>query len=93
MVSSRVLLTLSSYALRADGPFASSWPRVVVRAEKITDMLVVGERDMAARVVSPRTRDGQQLPATSLDEMARMLAAEAVPPVVGGTSQAGSSPS
>jgi threonyl-tRNA synthetase len=46
-------------------------------------MLVVGERDMAARVVSPRTRDGQQMPAMPLDELAQKLAAEAIPPVLG----------
>ena len=31
--------------------------------EKIPYMVVVGEKDMAARVVSPRTREGQQQPA------------------------------
>jgi len=52
--------------------------------EKIPTMLVVGERDMAARVASPRTREGQQQPAAPLDEIARRLAAEAAPPVIGG---------
>jgi threonyl-tRNA synthetase len=51
--------------------------------EKIPYMLVVGERDMAARVVSPRTRDGQQMPAMPLEELAQKLATEAVPPRVG----------
>jgi threonyl-tRNA synthetase len=51
--------------------------------EKIPTMLVVGEKDMAARVVSPRMRDGQQLPATPLDEMVKRLAAEATMPVLG----------
>jgi threonyl-tRNA synthetase len=54
--------------------------------EKIPYMLVVGERDMAARVVSPRTRDGQQMPAMPLDELAKKLAAEAIPPVLGAPS-------
>ena len=52
--------------------------------EKIPYMLVVGERDMAARVVSPRTRDGKQLPAVSIDELTKTLAAEAVVPTLGG---------
>jgi threonyl-tRNA synthetase len=52
--------------------------------EKVPYMLVVGEKDMAARVVSPRTRDGQQLPATPLDELGRRLAEESVVPPVGG---------
>src|SRR5215472_2909451 len=51
--------------------------------EKIPYMVVVGEKDMAARVVSPRTREGQQQPATPLDEFARRLAQEAAVPVVG----------
>ena len=51
--------------------------------EKIPYMVVVGEKDMAARVVSPRTREGKQLPATPLDEFARQLATEAKTPSVG----------
>jgi hypothetical protein len=41
---------------------------------------------MAARVVSPRTRDGQQMSATPLEELAQRLAADAVPSRIGGTS-------
>lgn len=44
--------------------------------DKIPYMLVVGEKDMAARVVSPRTREGQQLPACSVEEIVRRLAGE-----------------
>jgi len=51
--------------------------------EKIPYMLVVGEKDMAARVVSPRTREGQQQPPARLDEIAQRLAAEAAPPPIG----------
>ncbi len=51
--------------------------------EKIPTMLVVGERDMAARVVSPRTREGKQLPAMPLDEVAKTLLAEAAVPSLG----------
>ncbi len=51
--------------------------------DKIPYMLVVGEKDMAARVVSPRTREGQQQPASPIDEFARRLAEEARTPVPG----------
>jgi threonyl-tRNA synthetase len=53
--------------------------------EKIPYMVVVGEKDLAARVVSPRTREGKQLPATPLDDFARQLALEAKFPVLGET--------
>src|SRR6185295_5342887 len=45
--------------------------------EKIPYMVVVGEKDMAARVVSPRTREGQQQPPAQLEELALRLAREA----------------
>jgi threonyl-tRNA synthetase len=51
--------------------------------EKIPYMVVVGEKDMAAGVVSPRTREGTQQPATPVDEFARRLAQEAKFPVLG----------
>jgi threonyl-tRNA synthetase len=51
--------------------------------EKIPTMLVVGEKDMAARVVSPRMRDGQQLPAMPLDELIKRLSADAAIPALG----------
>jgi len=54
--------------------------------EKIPYMLVVGEKDMAARVVSPRSRDGQQ-PAAPLEEFAARLRAEATPPRPGSRSE------
>jgi threonyl-tRNA synthetase len=38
---------------------------------------VVGEKDMAAGVVSVRTREGKQLPAMPVDDFAQLLAAEA----------------
>jgi threonyl-tRNA synthetase len=50
--------------------------------DKVPYMLVVGERDMAARVVSPRTREGQQLAAMPVEELAERLVKEAfVPPI------------
>lgn len=51
--------------------------------DKVPYMVVVGEKDMAARVVSPRTREGQQLPATLVDEFVRQLAAQAATPTLG----------
>jgi threonyl-tRNA synthetase len=75
--------------LRADADLSPDKLGAKIRRaqmEKIPYMLVVGERDMAARVVSPRTRDGQQMPATPLDELAQRLVAEAVPPVLGAPS-------
>lgn len=53
------------------------------QVEKVPYMVVVGEKDMAARVVSPRTREGQQLPATPLDEFAVRLSQEARRPTPG----------
>jgi threonyl-tRNA synthetase len=50
--------------------------------EKIPTMLVVGEKDMAARVVSPRMRDGQQLPAMPLDDLIKRLSDEAAIPAL-----------
>ena len=50
--------------------------------EKIPYMVVVGEKDMAARVVSPRTREGQQLPAMPIDDLVARLVAEAKVPAL-----------
>jgi threonyl-tRNA synthetase len=77
---------LLAAGLRADADLSADKLNAKIRhaqLEKIPYMLVVGERDMAARVVSPRTRDGKQLPATALDEIARTLAAEAAVPQLG----------
>ena len=79
---------LLAAGLRADADLSSDKLNAKIRRaqlEKIPYMLVVGERDMAARVVSPRTRDGKQLPAQPLDEMARTLVAEAAVPSLGAT--------
>ena len=46
-------------------------------------MLVVGEKDMAARVVSPRTREGVQHPPAPFEEFVRRLAEEAKTPIPG----------
>jgi threonyl-tRNA synthetase len=54
--------------------------------EKIPYQVVVGEKDMAARVVSPRTREGKQLPATPLEEFALRLRDEAKMPAFASSS-------
>ena len=51
--------------------------------EKIPYMVVVGEKDKGARVVSPRTREGTQQPPTPIDDFARRLASEAKIPILG----------
>ena len=48
--------------------------------DKIPYQVVVGEKDMAAHVVSPRTREGQQQPAEPLDDFVRRLAEESALP-------------
>jgi threonyl-tRNA synthetase len=53
--------------------------------EKIPYLVVVGEKDMAARVVSPRTREGKQLPAMPLDDFATLLREEAKMPAFAST--------
>jgi len=56
--------------------------------EKIPYMGVVGEKDMAARVVSPRTREGKQLPAMPVDDFATLLRDEAKVPAFPSTGAA-----
>jgi threonyl-tRNA synthetase len=78
---------LTAAGLRADADFSADKLNAKIRRaqlEKLPYMLVVGERDMAARVVSPRTRDGKQLPPQPIDDLARNLAAEATIPSLGG---------
>jgi threonyl-tRNA synthetase len=79
--------SLRASGLRAEADLSADKLNAKIRRaqlEKIPYMLVVGERDMAARVVSPRTRDGKQLPAVSIDELAKTLTAEAVVPSLAG---------
>jgi threonyl-tRNA synthetase len=76
---------LAAADLRAEADVAPDKLGAKIRraqVEKIPYMVVVGEKDMAARVVSPRTREGQQQPATPLDDFVARLAAEArMPPL------------
>ena len=78
-----VTARLKAEGLRVEADLAADKLGAKIRRaqlEKIPYMVVVGEKDMAARVVSPRTREGAQQPATPLDEFARRLAAEAKVP-------------
>ena len=80
-----VTAQLAAAGLRAEADVAADKLGAKIRraqVEKIPYMVVVGEKDMAARVVSPRTREGQQQPATPLDEFVARLAEEArMPPL------------
>ncbi len=81
-----VLNVLLGAGLRADADLAADKLGAKIRraqVEKIPTMLVVGEKDKEARTVSPRMRDGQQLPAVSINEIASRLAAEATVPIPG----------
>jgi len=85
--AAEVAAALTAGGLRADSDVSADKLGAKVRRaqmEKIPTMLVVGEKDMAARVVSPRTRDGQQLPPTPLAEMVERLVREAALPALGG---------
>ncbi|HZL18438.1 MAG TPA: threonine--tRNA ligase [Polyangia bacterium] len=81
-----VVAKLRAEGLRAEADLAADKLGAKIRRaqmEKIPYMVVVGEKDLAARVVSPRTREGVQQPATPLDEFALRLAEEAKIPIVG----------
>jgi threonyl-tRNA synthetase len=86
-----VVAKLRAVGLRAEADLAADKLGAKIRRaqmEKIPYMVVVGEKDMAARVVSPRTREGVQQPATPLDEFAHRLAEEAKIPSVGARPEA-----
>ncbi|HEX3698028.1 MAG TPA: threonine--tRNA ligase [Polyangia bacterium] len=84
--ANEVVASLCAAGLRAEADVAPEKLGSKIRKaqlEKIPYMVVVGEKDMAARVVSPRTREGQQQPATPLDEFVRRVATEAAQPTIG----------
>jgi threonyl-tRNA synthetase len=84
--ANEVVGRLRAAGLRAEADLSADKLGAKIRRaqiEKIPYMVVVGEKDMAARVVSPRTRDGKQQTATPLDDFVRQLAEEAKPPGVG----------
>jgi threonyl-tRNA synthetase len=48
----------------------------LAQEQKVPYMLVLGDREVEARTAAPRTRSGEQLPATGWDELATRLAEE-----------------
>jgi threonyl-tRNA synthetase len=83
--ANEVAAALTAAGLRAEADVAADKLGSKIRKaqlEKIPYMVVVGEKDMAARVVSPRTREGQQQPATPLGDFVARLAGEAKVPVL-----------
>jgi threonyl-tRNA synthetase len=80
-----VCASLRAAGLRAEADVAPDKLGSKIRKaqlEKIPYMIVVGEKDMAARVVSPRTREGQQLPPMPVDDLVARLVAEAKVPAL-----------
>jgi threonyl-tRNA synthetase len=78
-----VRASLAAAGLRVEADVSSDKLGAKIRRaqmSKIPYMLVVGEKDMAAKVVSPRLRNGEQLPAIAVEDLARKLADEAKPP-------------
>jgi len=83
--AAEVVARLAAEGLRVESDVSADKLGAKIRRaqlEKIPYMVVVGEKDMAARVVSPRTREGTQQPATPLDDFAVRLAQEAKFPVL-----------
>lgn len=77
---------LQAHGLRVEADVSADKLGAKIRRaqlEKVPYMLVVGEKDMAARVVSPRTREGQQLPALEVEALAERLVKEAAVPSFG----------
>jgi threonyl-tRNA synthetase len=90
-----VTARLQAEGLRVEADLAADKLGAKIRRaqlEKIPYMVVVGEKDMAARVVSPRTREGAQQPATALDDFARRLAGEAKLPDLAKNANSGGDP-
>jgi len=84
--ATQVQARLAAEGLRAEADISADKLGAKIRRaqlEKIPYMVVVGEKDMAAGVVSPRTREGTQQPATPVDDFAKRLAQEAKFPVLG----------
>jgi threonyl-tRNA synthetase len=81
--ANEVLRRLRAEELRIEADLSADKLGAKIRRatlEKIPYQLVVGEKDMAARTVSPRTREGKQLPAMPLDDFATLLRQEAKMP-------------
>ena len=80
----KVLEALKSHGVRADLDLSNDKLGAKIRRaqlEKIPYMLVLGDKEVAAGTVSPRARDGQQLPPMPLDEFVARLRLEAKVPL------------
>jgi threonyl-tRNA synthetase len=55
------------------------------QVEKIPYMLVIGDKEVAARTVSLRARDGSQLPPMDLEQLVSHLRSEGHPPLLAGS--------
>ncbi len=87
--AAQVVARLAAEGLRVESDLSADKLGAKIRRaqlEKIPYMVVVGEKDMGAGVVSPRTREGAQQPPTPVDEFAKRLAQEAKFPVLGESS-------
>jgi threonyl-tRNA synthetase len=79
-----VLAKLKRAGVRADLDLSNDKLGAKIRRaqlEKIPYMLVIGDKEVAAGTVSPRTREGQQLPPMALDEFVNRIRAEAKSPL------------
>ena len=78
-----VATALKSHGFRIDMHFGGEKLGAKIRQaqlEKIPFMLVCGDKEVEARTVAARTREGAQLPAMPIDDFARHLAEAAAIP-------------
>jgi threonyl-tRNA synthetase len=78
-----VRATLAAKGFRVDADLSADKLGAKIRRaqlEKIPFMLVCGDKEVAARAVAPRARDGAQLPAMSLDAFVEHLGGAATIP-------------
>jgi threonyl-tRNA synthetase len=78
-----VLERLQAAGLRVDADFGADKLDAKIRVSRplrIPYLLIVGERDLAARTVSPRLRDGSNQDAEPLDAFVERLSEEALDP-------------
>jgi len=86
--ATEVQKTLREHGFRVEADLSSDKLGAKIRraqVEKVPYMLVCGDKEVAARAVAPRTREGKQLPAMALEEFVRYFAAEAEIPRGGAT--------
>ncbi len=80
-----VVSALAARGVRVDADLSNDKLGAKIRRaqlEKIPYMLVLGDKEVAARTVAPRTRDGKQLDPMPLEAFAERIVAEAVSPLL-----------